>query len=313
MTPRASVIVPTYYSAATLEACLEGLRAQTFQDFEVIVVNSSPEEHTARVVRGSSPEVIFEQVPERLLPHAARNRGVELSRGSLLVFTDPDCRPRPDWLAKLVGAADSGHELVVGGHELEGRSWFERGAHLCKYSTVLPTWPAGGRRVAATAGALCTRRLWDAVGPFDGTLWAGDAELSWRAAQVGQAPWFEPAAVVAHRHLGTVRTFWRDRVERGADFAFARARFEGWSRPRAAVQLAALPLAVALMVARTGRDALRCGWERTFVETLPLQALGDAAWCVGEGRFLLAFLANAKAQLSEARRAHLALDDHAVP
>jgi len=40
---RASVVVPAYHSDATIGGMLDGLRGQTFVDFELIVVNSSPE------------------------------------------------------------------------------------------------------------------------------------------------------------------------------------------------------------------------------------------------------------------------------
>ena len=148
--PRVSVIIPAYRSAATIEACLKGLERQSFRDFETIVVESSQDEETAEIV-ARFPGVIFEQSPQRLFPHAARNRGVELAGGSLLVFTDPDTRARPDWLEQLVAAADAGHELVVGANAVSEQTWSERGVHLCKYSPVLAGLPPGPRWVASTS------------------------------------------------------------------------------------------------------------------------------------------------------------------
>jgi hypothetical protein len=43
--------------------------------FETIIVNSSPEDRTAKLVAERFPAARFEQSPHRLLPHAARNRG----------------------------------------------------------------------------------------------------------------------------------------------------------------------------------------------------------------------------------------------
>jgi GT2 family glycosyltransferase len=273
-----------------IEACLDGLRAQTFRDFDAIVVNSSDDERTGELVRGGFPEVRFEQSPVRLYPHAARNRGVELAEGELLVFTDPDTRAWPDWLERLVGAAAEGHELVVGATVLGGASWFECGVHLCKFSSVLGASPPGRRAVAATANALCTRRLWDAVGPFEEAFFAGDAVLSWRATRAGHPPWFEPRAVVEHRHGENVGSLWRERLHRGADFTTARAAYERWSRARLAARLPASPAVALLMLGRTARDAARCGCFGAFLSTLPLQVVADVGWALGETRALARML-----------------------
>src|SRR5688572_23072428 len=133
--PRISIVIPAYNSSDTIADCLAGLREQTFRDFEVIVVNSSSDEKTRQLVEEGFRGAIFEQAEHRLLPHAARNLGAKHARGELLVFTDPDCRPWPDWLEQLLAAHGSGHALVCGAIELsEDSDWFERGVHLCKYS-----------------------------------------------------------------------------------------------------------------------------------------------------------------------------------
>jgi glycosyltransferase involved in cell wall biosynthesis len=283
--PRVSVIIPAYDSDATIADCLAGLREQTFRDFEVIVVNSSCGGRTRQLVGEGFKGAIFEQASQQLLPHAARNRGVELARGELLVFTDPDCRASSDWLERLTAAQDAGHLLVCGAIELSGNSsWFERGVHLCKYSFRLSGLPACEAWIAGTANACCSREVWNAVGPFDGEHFSGDALFSWRAAARGWQPWFEPRAVVEHHYCGSLESLLRERLNRGEDFAAARVAYECWSRTRAAAHIAASPLALLIVLARGCGDAfaVRQGW--TFLETLPLQLVGHAAWLVGELR-----------------------------
>ncbi len=284
MTPRASVIVPAWRSQATVAECLESLRGQTIRDHEVILVDSSPDDATAEIVSRRFPEVRLERVPQRLLPHAARNRGAALAGGAALVFTDPDCRARPDWLERLLGAQDDGHQVVLGAVELDGTGRFARGVHLCKFHFLLPGLPSGPRLTAGTANACYTREVWEAVGPFEGDRYAGDGLLSWRAARRGWSPWFAPGAVVAHRYTGSSRALWRERFERGADYGRARAQFEGWSRERLLVHLAAAPMLPGLMAARGLGDALRSGWEERFLSGLPVALMGHAAWCLGEAR-----------------------------
>jgi GT2 family glycosyltransferase len=281
--PHVSVVIPAYYSDETIADCLQSLRDQRFQDFETIVVNSSPEERTRRIVE-QFEEVRFEQSEGRLLPHAARNRGVSQARGELLVFTDPDCRARPDWLERMVRAHEDGHALVCGAIELNGAGWFEQGVHLCKYSWRLSGLPGGPSWVGGTANASCTRAVWESVGPFDGERYAGDALFSWRAAEKGWPPWFEPGAVVEHRYIGSAISLWRERLERGDDFAMARTMFEQWRRGRAALYLLAGPLLPGVVLVRNAGDAIEAGWLRPFLLTLPLQFLGHVAWSIGEAR-----------------------------
>lgn len=281
--PRVSVIIPAYYSHETIEACLEALRAQTFPDFETIVVNSSPDEQTSQIVTAHFPEVVFAQAPTRLLPHAARNRGAGLARGNLLVFTDPDCSARLDWLARLV-EAHADHPVVGGSMELRTGRWLERGVHLCKFFWLLSSLAAGPRAIICTANASYSRAVWDVVGPFDEQLFTADALLSWRAAARGFHPWFEPRAIVEHRHDGTLWHYWREFFFRGQEFAGARAEFENWSRWRAAVYLVSLPGLILLVLIRAGRNAFKSGWGLHFVLTLPVQFVCKLAWSLGEAR-----------------------------
>jgi glycosyltransferase involved in cell wall biosynthesis len=280
--PRVSVVIPAYHSDGVIADCLRALEAQTFPDFETIVVNSSPGDRTRAIVTGEFEKAAFHEVQRRLLPHAARNVGVEAARGDLLAFTDPDCRPRPDWLTRLVAAQETGHRVVCGSIELAGGGWRGRGTHLCKYSFRLSGLPGGPCSIAGTANACVSREVWDAVGPFEGQRFSGDGLLSWRAAARGWQPWFEPGAVVEHHTEGSVKDLWRERRVRGRDFAEGRVEFERWSRARAAAYLSVLPLLPLVVLFRGGVDAVRSGWALTWLLTVPVQFAGHLGWCLGE-------------------------------
>jgi glycosyltransferase involved in cell wall biosynthesis len=278
------VIIPAYYSHETVAACLEALRGQTFRDFEIILINSSPESQTGRIIQTRFPEVVFEQSPGRLLPHAARNRGVAMARGELLVFTDPDCAARPDWLVHLVQAHDAGHAVVGGSMGLTRGRWLERGVHLRKFFWLLRGMPEGPCRIVCTANAAYSRAVWNRIGPLQAELFTADALLSMRACAAGFGPWFEPLATVDHRHDGGIGAYWREFLGRGAEFAGARADVEQWTRWRAGVYLALMPVVTALVLTRAGRCAWRSGWGMTFLTTLPVHLVFLVAWSLGEAR-----------------------------
>lgn len=280
--PRVSVIIPAYNSEGTIEATLEALERQTFADFETIVVDSSPGEATARLLENRS-SVRFHHSEARLRPHGARNRGMELASGEIIVFTDPDCVARPDWLERLVSSHDTGHQLVGGAIEVHGGGWFERGIHISKFSAWNAGTRTGPRSDLATANVLWARELIERLGGFSDQRWSADTEITWRAQREGVEPYFEPRAVVGHTHTTGPRDFWRERRLRGLDFAEMRIEAAGWSRWRAAAQMLLVPLVPPLLLARAfGRAGLR-GVPSVLV-TAPVQLLGYLAWSLGEGR-----------------------------
>src|SRR4051812_32792996 len=85
-----SVVIPVYGTGALLPACLEALDLQTTDNFQTIVVDSSPDRSAVADLEARFPRVTFTQLDERTPVHAARNAGVPSSPGELIAFTDPD-------------------------------------------------------------------------------------------------------------------------------------------------------------------------------------------------------------------------------
>jgi glycosyltransferase involved in cell wall biosynthesis len=282
--PQVSVILPAYYSDRSIAQCLEAISEQTFQDFEVIVVNSSPETRTHEIVTTRFPKVIFKQSPTRLLPHAARNLGVSLATGELLVFTDPDCLPHPEWLATLVQANGAGWSVVQGSVEPKQGSWIQRGVLLCKRFSLLKGLQPYTPWVVSTLNVAYSKSAWDAAGPLDGDLFCGDALLGWRAAARGFPARFEPGAVIESIHDATFGGLIRERFTRGREFAAARADYENWDRWRSASFVLASPALLAVVLIRAGRNAVAAGCAGDFFLTLPVQLAGQVAWILGESR-----------------------------
>jgi O-antigen biosynthesis protein len=282
--PAVSVILPGYRSAATIAGCLEALARQTFRDFETIVVDSSPDGATADLVAVRFPWVRFERSRRRLLPHAARNRGVEMARGEILVFSDPDVYPRPDWLERLVKTHREAGEVVVGAIACHGRRWRDQGIHLCKFSKWLPGGPPRTVDMGPTANLLLARADFLATGGFIREEMLGDVSLSWRLRENGRALRFAPDAVVEHHHLHTVRSFLAERYTRGEMYGALRAARPGWGRGTAAFYLLAsvLPVRLPRILALVAGQAARAGQAGRYFSTLPLIALGHAASLAGE-------------------------------
>lgn len=283
---RLSVVLPAYHSHATLGPCLAALAAQARPPDEVIVVNSSPDTATAAVV-AQFPGVRLIQSPRRLLPHAARNRGLAEASGELLVCSDPDVVADPHWLRKLEQAA-AGHPLVGGGMALHPpppeRRAVATAIHLAKFWWILPAGPERPVWITPTANCAFTRALWERIGPFPEDVFCGDALFSWRAARAGAPPWLVPDATVAHDHDETATVMRSQRYRRGGEFARVRARWENWSEARRWAQVLASPLRLVRVLRQAKAATTAAGWAAEFARSKRLHAGLQAAWVAGEAR-----------------------------
>jgi GT2 family glycosyltransferase len=288
--PAVSVVIAAYESHATVAATLEALRRQRLRDFEAILVDSSPTQATVELVRARFPEVRVVYSTRRLLPHAARNRGVELSRGRTVAFTDADCEPDPGWLEALAAAHVAGHAIAGGPVACLNRDLRAQAIHVAKFASWLPGQPSGSRPDLPSANLSVTRRLLEQVGAFPEDRFAGDTELAWRARANGITPAFVADAVVGHRHEPSMRGLLAERRRRGRDFGLMRPVVLRWSRRRLLLQLAFTPL-IPFVIA--GRVVGRAPGRMRLVAllSLPLQLAGAAAWALGEARSHIELLA----------------------
>lgn len=99
----ASIIVCTYNRAESLKdtlAALAALKAQPDLQWEVLVVDNNSRDHTRKVVEAAQrdwPRLRYVFEAAQGLSHA-RNRGIVESTGEVLLFTDDDVLPEPEWL-----------------------------------------------------------------------------------------------------------------------------------------------------------------------------------------------------------------------
>ena len=90
--PAISVVIPTYNRQVLVQAAIESVLAQTYEDFELIVVDDGSQDDTATVVRerfGADPRLRI-VAKKNGGTASARNRGVREARGALLAFLDSD-------------------------------------------------------------------------------------------------------------------------------------------------------------------------------------------------------------------------------
>jgi glycosyltransferase involved in cell wall biosynthesis len=112
-----SVIIPFYNAERFIDDCVRALLAQSYpaERFEIVMVDNNSTDRSAEIV-ARYPRV--RMLSERKQgAYAARNRGLAAASGRLLVFTDPDCVARHDWLERLARAMDDPAAMVVMGRD----------------------------------------------------------------------------------------------------------------------------------------------------------------------------------------------------
>ena len=110
--PRVSVITPVYNGARTIARALDSVLAQSFHDFEIIVVDDGSTDGTLEILAGYGDRIrLLKQTHQQQA--IARNFAVKESRGEFLAFLDADDSWLPDKLARCVEILDRQPQCVL--------------------------------------------------------------------------------------------------------------------------------------------------------------------------------------------------------
>src|SRR5258708_32588535 len=102
-TPKVSVIIPSYKTADLIAACLDSVFAQTYPDFEAIVVNDgSPDTPDLEKVLEPYMDRIVYVKQDNKRAAGARNNAIRQARGEFVAFFDSDDTWRPDQLTSQI-------------------------------------------------------------------------------------------------------------------------------------------------------------------------------------------------------------------
>jgi cellulose synthase/poly-beta-1,6-N-acetylglucosamine synthase-like glycosyltransferase len=213
--PETSVIVPIYNSEKDLPELIHCFEAQTYprEKVEYLLVDNNSNDATFTTINNLSKtsSVTINGFSEGQIQssYAARNLGVHHAKASILVFTDADCRPQPQWLEKIIIPFAKENVVMVAGEvtALPGKTLLERYAERQetlsqKHTLAHKFYPYG-----QTANLAIRRQALEKVGLFRPYLTTGgDADICWRILQqnIGNLE-FAPDAIVQHRHRATLK------------------------------------------------------------------------------------------------------------
>lgn len=114
--PSVSVVVPMYKVEQYIKICVDSILAQTFQDFEIILVDDASPDNCFKICQklyGSSKKVRIVRHKKNLGIGPARNTGMKNARGKYIYFVDSDDFILPNALEKFYNAAEKNNAQVV--------------------------------------------------------------------------------------------------------------------------------------------------------------------------------------------------------
>jgi len=101
--PLVSVIIPAYNRAKTLQRAIESVLAQSYQNFEIIIVDDASTDLTAETIKDFlTPKTRYFKHKNNKGPGAARNTGIKKSKGKFIAFLDSDDQWLPEKLEKQI-------------------------------------------------------------------------------------------------------------------------------------------------------------------------------------------------------------------
>lgn len=214
--PRYSVIIPVYNRIDEVDDLLKSLAAQTFTDFEVIIVEDGStlpcKETVDRYSKSLDLHYYYKDNEGRSI---ARNYGIEHSSGDYLVFFDSDCVIPPQYFATLHRELTDSQLDCFGGPDAAHESFTPTQKAISFAMTSFLT--TGGIRggkvqmekfVPRSFNMGYSRKVYDTVGGFR-EMFSEDIDMSTRIRQGGFSIGLLRDAFVYHKRRIDFRKFWR--------------------------------------------------------------------------------------------------------
>lgn len=209
-----SIIIPNYNGATFLKTCLDSLQKQSFQDFELIVVDNGSRDDSITLTKKIFPSATIFQYDKNTGFSKAVNRGISLARGKYIFLLNNDTELDQHCLKYLADFLDNNPQasfvapkmLYLNNKEIinnagdtlsiyglahkRGNGEKDQG----QYDQVEPIFGA------CAGGAIYRRELFDMVGLFDESFFAylEDVDFSFRAQSQGYHCYYLPRALIYH-------------------------------------------------------------------------------------------------------------------
>lgn len=212
---KVSVVIPNLNGAGWLKDSIESVWAQTFTDFELIVIDNASTDESLEIARSykDRPNYTLIENDRNTGFSYAVNQGIRIAKGEYVALFNNDAFAEPDWLAELLKAAEADKKIFAVSslmiRHFERDKADDAGDYVnllgfaCKRGDGLlaSRYTKPCRMFSACGGAALYRKsILDEIGLFDELFFAyyEDVDISWRANTRGYKNVFCPTAKCYH-------------------------------------------------------------------------------------------------------------------
>jgi GT2 family glycosyltransferase len=211
--PRVTVIIPTLAADAALEECVRSLHAQTFRDFDIVVIDNSGSNRAKTLPALREVKTIIEN-PQNAGFGAAINQGIAASRTPFIAILNDDTVVHPDCLKSMLHCIEARYEIgmcapqirLAGSDKLDSAGMLVARDGSSKQRGHGQPVSAFSRPQQALLPSGCAamyrRDMLDEIGGFDERffLYCEDTDLGLRARWKLWECMYAPSAIVEHRY-----------------------------------------------------------------------------------------------------------------
>jgi len=199
----ASVIIPSYNSAKTIEISIKYILKQTVINRinEIIIVDSSDDGVTKDTLNKFGSEKIFIlHSGTRVMPAIQRNLGAKRATGEVLLFIDSDAYPAFDWAEKILEVYESGHSAGGGSYripEFQSKNNLAKAQYYLEFNEFIDRGGKRFKKIIPSCNFFCDRKLFLELGGFPEIRASEDCLFSLKINK-SEKMIFLPDAIVYH-------------------------------------------------------------------------------------------------------------------
>ena len=133
-TPETSIIMPAYNSARFIGASIESVLAQTYTDWELLIVDDCSKDNTAEIVDAfKDPRIHYQRNAHNIGAAETRNQALKIAKGRYIAFLDSDDLWTPDKLEKQIAfMQEHGYAFTFSDYRImnEDGIWTGKSLHM---------------------------------------------------------------------------------------------------------------------------------------------------------------------------------------
>lgn len=216
---KASILIVNYNGEGLIESCLDSLEKQTFDNFEIIIVDNKSSDNSLNQIKqylgisSIAPRIKVIPLTTNIGFAGGNNEALKYANGEYIFLINPDTEASVDWLGKLLSAMDSHPQVGMCASKLlvYGQDIIDSAGDGCSTAGVGFKRGEGQTDTAyreleyvfgACGGAVLYRKkMLEEIGFFDDDFFIinEDSDLNFRAQLAGWKCLYVPEAVVYHK------------------------------------------------------------------------------------------------------------------